>query len=538
MATIKGFDTTAPSSPSNTQLPAPSATPLERAKSIAQVKLARRALARRSFIEFARLIMEDWAASPFIEGWFTDELYAELEKAATTEDSRLLLEAPPRVGKSLATTRLLSAWYVGLNPNHEVTVATYGQTLSDSMGRDVRSIMQCPTYTAIFPLVQVDPKRSAADNIGIKDKRGVLRFVGAGGALTGTGAHLMILDDLIKDHEEASSQTVKKSRWEWYTSTARSRVMPGGKIITIGTRWAEDDVQGMILDMAKNGGEQFTTLSYPALAIHTEEHRKEGEALHPARYDGEYYKALRSSIPPKIWSALYQCNPVPEDGIFFDSASTENSLYKLKDAPDFSQMRMYLPCDAALSTNQRADFTCAWPFGVDKNNDIWFHPTIYLHKRGVSSLDIVEWLLKQAKELKVASVVLERGHISLALGPLYKKRAMELGIYAKLDDSLVPKADKMVRAQPIEGRMRQGKVHLPDMPWVREVVIPQLLAFPDVKHDDVADTMALAGLLLDKVVPFSPPKDAPSSADPPYLSMDWIKKRAVKAVKRGMGSLF
>jgi phage terminase large subunit-like protein len=293
----------------------------------------------------------------------------------------------------------------------------------------------------------------------------------------------------------------------------------------------------MILDTMKNGGEAFEHLSFPALATHDDEYRKEGEALHPARYDEKYYTALRSSIPPRIWSALYQCNPVPEDGVFFDRPSLENALYSLKDAPDFSKMRIYIPCDAALSTKQTADFTCAWPFGVDQKNEIWFLP-FYLHKRGVSSLDLVEWLLDKAKEYKAQSVVLERGHISLAIGPLYKKRAMERGIYARLDDSLIPKADKMVRAQAIEGRTRQGKVHYPDMPWVREIVIPQALAFPAAKHDDIVDTIALAGLLVDKVIPASPPREEVKEDEPAYLSMDWVKRRVVKPVKKGIASLF
>jgi hypothetical protein len=157
-----------------------------------------------------------------------------------------MISMPPRHGKSLLTSTNYPAWYLGRHPDRSVIFATYGQELSDDFGRRVRNLIADPAHQAIFPNCKLSGDSAAAHRFNI-NRGGAYFAVGRGGPITGRGAHLLIIDDPLKDYQEASSETTRKALYDWFTSVAYTRLAPGGAIVLVQTRWNEDDLAGRLL---------------------------------------------------------------------------------------------------------------------------------------------------------------------------------------------------------------------------------------------------------------------------------------------------
>jgi hypothetical protein len=244
---------------------------------------------------------------------------------------RLMVWVPPRHGKSHIISRAFPAFLLGKHPEWEVVNATYGQDLASDMGRFVRGVLNDAVYKSVFPGTHVDPASNAMDRVDtyqgvVRGGRGGYKAVGVGGSLTGRGAHVLIIDDPVKNREEADSELSRENAWNWYSSTARTRLAPGGGIIILQTRWHEDDLSGRLIERAKSDkkADQWHVYKYPAIATHDEFgldgklRRKAGDALHPERFPLAELEQLKATIAPRDWAALYQQNPTPEDGAYFD----------------------------------------------------------------------------------------------------------------------------------------------------------------------------------------------------------------------------
>mgnify|MGYP001421433207 CR=1 FL=1 len=141
--------------------------------------------------------------------------------------------------------------------------------------------------------------------------------IGVGGGITGKGAHILLIDDPVKNREDAESENNREATWDWYTSTAYTRLSPGGGILVILTRWHDDDLAGKLLMASENGADDWEVVKYPAIAEEDEEFRKQGEPLHPERYNTESLEMIQKAIGPRDWTALYQQNPVSDEGDYF-----------------------------------------------------------------------------------------------------------------------------------------------------------------------------------------------------------------------------
>lgn len=475
--------------------------------SLLQQELASRLEARDHLLPFTQLFTPD-----YLPGWVHQEV-AELldafrEAVERKLSPRLMIFLPPRAGKSQLISRLLPPFLLGHNPHWEVVAASATQDLSDSFGRYVRSILNSPIYQDLFPQIQLDPSTNSASLIQTR-QRGMYKAVGVGGQLTGMGAHALIIDDPIKDREQADSPTQREALWDWYSSVARTRLHPGGGIIVLHTRWHEDDLAGKLITQAKENrdADQWKIYSYPAIAKEDEPHRKAGEALHPERYPVEALEQIRNSILPRDWTALYQQDPSPDDGDYFKREwfnITSPSKY-----PDLKDCTVYITTDLAVSEKQSADYSVIWPFAIDHNNDIWFLPD-YIHAR-LPSLDIVEAVLDRYRRYDAHGIIIEKGQISNALRPILQARARERNLYPNLIEPAATK-DKQTRARSLQGRMQQRKVHYPDLTQFHEVILPEFLMFPNGKHDDAVDTCAWAALALDEYI--TPPSKSPPPKTP------------------------
>lgn len=253
---------------------------------------------------------EKWASPPHLR-----LLNLKLSQVATGGIKRLLITMPPRHGKSELTSAHFPAWYLGTYPDHRIILSSYEADFAASWGRRARSILE-EHGLRLFDL-QVSKASSAADRWDIAGRRGGMNTAGVGGAITGKGAHLLLIDDPVKNSEEANSYVIRQKTWEWYQSTAYTRLEPDGAVIVIQTRWHGDDLAGRLLKEAKRHEDvyQWEILDLPAVARDGDAlGRTPGAALWPERYNEKDLQVIRKSVGEYVWSALYQQRPQSDEG--------------------------------------------------------------------------------------------------------------------------------------------------------------------------------------------------------------------------------
>ena len=245
-------------------------------KSIAAAALLQRRRSRDDLLSFVLSTKDDFevAAHHKLIASALQEVEAGLCK-------RLMIFCPPRHTKSELATRRFPAWYLGRNPNKQVISASYNSELATDFGREVRNIIGTPEYRSIFPETTLSSDSQAA-NRWHTDSGGNYIAAGVGTAITGRGADLGIIDDPVKDRQEADSELIRERIFDWYTSTFYTRLMPNASIVLIQTRWHEDDLAGRLLGAMEEGGEHYKVIDLPAIAKGKDPlERKEGEALWP-----------------------------------------------------------------------------------------------------------------------------------------------------------------------------------------------------------------------------------------------------------------
>ena len=292
------------------------------------MELLTRRKARDSLLDFTRYTMPDYDTN-----WHHEVVAAHLDKFVSGEIKRLMIFQPPRTGKSELVSRRLPAFILGNNPDATIIAASYGADLAARMNRDVQRIMDSDEYRRLFPQTKLYGKniRTMAEGTWLRNSdmfevveyKGYYRGTGVGGAITGMGGDYLVVDDPIKNRQEANSQTVRDSIWDWYISTFRTRLAPSGGILLTVTRWHEDDLCGRLLNLAKSEpkADQWVVLTLPAIAEHPiasyDRRTEAGQVLWPNRFDAEEMEATRLSLGSFEWNALYQQRPAPPEGGMF-----------------------------------------------------------------------------------------------------------------------------------------------------------------------------------------------------------------------------
>lgn len=450
-----------------------------------------------------------------------DAIARVLEEVEKGDIKQLILTMPPRHGKSELTTRRFPAWYAGRNPRQNVVVATYSDTFAEDFGREVRGIMTSPPYKQAFPDVRLMKGSAAADRLQTV-QGGMLTFVGRGGALTGRGAHVLIIDDLIKDDKEASSQAVRDQAWNWFTKVAMTRRMGKKIVVVIMTRWHSDDIVGRITDLEnplcnRIEAQKWKIINLPAIAEDDDPlGRKPGEALWPDgpdEFDAEFL-ASQQRLDPLGFSALYQQRPSAADGVMFRRENVR--WYDPENLP--AELRVYAASDHALSEKERRDYTVLLTAGVDKQSNLYL---LDCYWQRASSDKVVEAMLNTAAIRKPLLWWAGRDHITKSVGPFLRKRMMETNVFFNLVE-VTPAGDKETRAQSIAARMALGLVWFPKgAPWA-EKAVEELMRFPNGTHDDFVDAFALFGLGLQSQFAASTPASA-RNAEPKSGTFGWIK---------------
>lgn len=470
----------------------------ESAQKRAERELATRVLSRKHLLPFVEKFNPDYNA-----GWVHKDICKRLERfseqVSNKESPRLMLFMPPRHGKSTLASVAFPAWHLGNNPNHEFISCSYSGSLAMSFSRKVRHLLREPVYNKIFPEAQLDKDSQSIESWSTANGGGYVA-AGVGGGITGKGANILVIDDPIKNRDDAESENNRELVWDWYTSTAYTRLSPGGGILLILTRWHDDDLAGHLLTAAKDGADQWEVVEYAAIAEEDETYRKAGEALHPSRYSEEALHQIMRAIGPRDWSALYQQKPVSDEGDYF---SREMIRYFDMDSLDTERLKYYCAWDLAIGKKDRNDFSVGLVVGVDEYDNMFVVDVV----RGrFDGFELVENILDLYEVWKPGIVGIEKGHIEMALGPFLEKRIRERQLYeAYFRDLKVGKRDKEARARAIQGRMQQGLVYFPrDSVWTGTLVT-ELLRFPNGTHDDQVDALAWIGLMMAEFATYSEP---------------------------------
>ena len=273
-----------------------------------------------------------------------------VESGGKSGIGRLIIEMPPRHGKTLTTSRLFPAWHLGRNPDHRVMLVSYGHTLAHKNSRLARNLMRSPWYEAIFPDVQLAKDSAAADAWDIQGHEGGCDALGITGGATGKGAHVLIIDDPIKSRQEAESATYRERVWDAYTNDLYTRLEPGGAVIIMMTRWHRDDLAGRVQkqDEADPDGSQWVGIRMPAIAEEGDDPlgRKVGEALWPWRYPVTVLKKIAKAVGRYAWAALYQQRPQPRQGGMFKYEDIDG--HRVQSHPDL--MRVVVAVDPSGSS--------------------------------------------------------------------------------------------------------------------------------------------------------------------------------------------
>jgi predicted phage terminase large subunit-like protein len=459
----------------------------------------------------------------------------ELEKGEKFR--RLIINLPPRHGKTELASKKFLAWVVGRNPAKSTIFGTYNEKFSQDIGRAVRDIMLSQPYAQVFPNTVLKSDSKASDRLETT-AGGILAFVGRGGTTTGRGGDLLVIDDPIKDRMEADSPTIRDTLWTWFTQVIASRLMDEtGRILLIQTRWHQDDLIGRLTDPHNSyydpmEAHDWRIIDLPALAAEDKDplKRQVGDALWPSRFGKEYLESLQRR-DVRGFSALYQGRPSPAGGTFFSVDWLHT--YRPNDLPD--NLRHYAASDHAVALKQGSDKTCLMVIGVDSQDNIWVLADLIW--RHMTAEQTTESMLRMMKLHRPLFWWAERGHISKSIGPFLRKRMLETHTFCSLIE-MQPIADKQTRAQSIQGRLSMGKVRFPERaPWW-PAARDQMLKFPYDAHDDFVDTLAYIGLGLTLQVPMGERRD--SDADQPsentfaYLKLQ--RDQAERSVRLGYGA--
>lgn len=547
-----------------------SAAPKAIDKAAALKEMASRTLSKRRLLPFIQRMNPRYMA-----GWVHEDICRRLERFSDEVEAglspRLMLLMPPRHGKSEIASKTFPAWHLGRFPDHEIIACSYNVGLAMGFSRKVQQLFDDPAYQTVFE-ARLNPNHRAAEEWTVHGRLGGYVAAGVGGGITGKGAHVLIIDDPIKNAEEADSADIREKLWDWYGSTAYTRLAPGAGVLVIQTWWHDDDLAGKLQQAMASDPEadQFEIIKYPAIAEQSEfldtetdqivrvpmsvdfataydamvrlmdsatpanealfetmsrEAAKEagldnaklkflrpqGAPLHEARYDVKKLKRIKAVIPARFWSALYQQNPVPDDGSYF----TKDQFKRTKMPPphalgDF--VHVYQTWDFAISEKQQNDYTVG-SVGFQTTDDVLNVAEVIRFKSG-DAFFIVNAILSAAKRWYHPSLILgfEDGQIFRSIEALLKKRMQEENFIVPYE-VLRPTTDKMARARALQGRMQQGMVtYNADGEWY-DTVRNEMLRFPAGVHDDCVDSLAwLAQLVVGKPAPALPtPRNLPKS---------------------------
>lgn len=437
----------------------------------AKQEIAKRELARRHFEDFVLYSFQDFKLS-----WHHKVIFEKLEAVERGEIKRIMFFLPPRHSKSEIGSIQFPAWLMGRNKNRNIIEASYSGDLATDFGRQTRNLIKSKRYQNVFKGVSL-AEDSEAKGKWNTNGRGAYNAVGVGGATTGKGADFLIIDDPVKNRQDAESDVVRESTWNWYRSTARTRLSPQGAIILIMTRWHDDDLAGRILQKNNN----WEIVKFPAIAEEDEEYRKKGEALWPNFFTKEILEDTKDDIGSYEWSALYQQNPI-------DSESQEfhKHWFKEREQEEVARLntRKFLTVDTAISEKASADFTGLCDNAVDPDN-FW---NLKAWKMKINPKDLIDLLFKLHEARDYEAIGIEKTIYLQTIKPFLDDEQVKRNKFLPIVELYHNQTSKELRIRGLIPRYQAGGVF--HIKGECKDLESEALRFPKGVHDDVLDAVA------------------------------------------------
>lgn len=456
--------------------------------------------ARNNFMNFITYTKPDYQAN-----WHHRNLANILDKFAKKEIKRLMVFMPPRHGKSEQTSRRLPAYIFGINPDAKIIATSYSATLAESMSKDVQRIIDSPTYNELFPettlmgspFVKQDRKKigytRTNERFDIVGHNGYYLAAGVGGGITGFGADYALIDDPIKNRQEAESKTYRDMVYDWFASTLYTRLEKDACILLTMTRWHEDDLAGRLLTLAKNDpfADQWYVICYPAIYdekmkfLSEDDPRQHGEALWRDKYDENQLRKMKATIGSYEWNALYQQTPSPPRGAIIQREWLK--YYKV------------LP--------SRFDrIIQSWDFAFDNKEQ-----SSYVVGQVWGKIGSEKYLIDQVRDKMSFTESIRALRLMTAKYPMAKAKLIEkkangpaiINAMKKEISGLIPidpKASKEERLNAVSPEFEAGNIYIPEATkakWVGDYV-EELVSFPNSMNNDQVDATTQALLYFDR----------------------------------------
>jgi predicted phage terminase large subunit-like protein len=431
--------------------------------------------------DFMKFVEEVWPG--FIHGRHHEKMARAFERVANGEVKRLIINMPPRHTKSEFASYLLPAWFLGRFPGKKVIQTSHTAELAVGFGRKVRNLVDSEVYKRLFPKVELQSDSKAAGRWNT-NHGGDYFAIGVGGAVTGKGADILIIDDPHSEQEATIAETnpeVYDKTYEWYTSGPRQRLQPGGAIVIVMTRWSKKDLTGQVVKAAaQRHGEDWEVIEFPAIL-------PSGNPLWPEFWKLEELEALRTELPNSKWQAQYMQQPTSDV-----SAIIKREWWQWWESDDPPYCEFLIQSwDTAFLKTERSDYSACttwgvfyWPDtnGVDQANII----ALNAFKRRMEFPELKQRAYEEWREWEPDSLIVEAKAAGSPL--IFELRAMGIPV-----QEYTPSKgnDKIARLNAVADIFASGRVWVPQTHWAEELV-EEVASFPSGEHDDLVDSMTQA----------------------------------------------
>ena len=402
---------------------------------------------------------------------------------------RACVNIPPRHGKSQLVSIFFPAWFLGRNPDKKVMMVSHTTDLAVDFGRKVRNLLGLADYKAIFPTVKLatDSKSAGRWNTSVG---GEYYACGVGSALAGRGAHLLLVDDPHSEQDVINGNfSVFEKAYEWFTFGARTRLMPGGRVAIIQTRWHMDDLTGRVVkDMSQNDkSDQYEVVEFPAIIEVKDKESEEliEKPLWPEFFDLAALERTKASMPLFQWNAQYQQQPTAEE-----AAIVKREWWQIweKENPPMCEY-IIMSLDSAAEKHNRADFTALTTWGVFFNEETNAHNIILLNsiKERLEFPELKELAMEQYTMWEPDAFIVEKKSSGVALYQEMRRMGLVIQEYTPHRGS----GDKLARLNSVSDIIASELVWVPQTRWAEEV-IEEIAGFPFMSNDDLVDSTIMA----------------------------------------------
>ena len=439
--------------------------------------------ARNDLIEFCKAMQPDYKV-----GKHHRILANLLMDIAEGKEDRVCVNMPPRHGKSQLVSIYFPAWFLGKFPSKKVLMVSHTTDLAVDFGRKVRNIIDTDEYKKIFPTVRlaIDSKSAGRWNTNVG---GEYFACGVGSALAGRGADLLLVDDPHNEQDIINGNfDVFDKAYEWFTYGARTRLMPGGRVAIVQTRWHLDDLTGRVTrDMGRNPeADQYNVVEFPAIIESKDKTGKINQKpLWPEFFDLTALLRTKASMPVFQWNSQYQQQPTTEEAAIVKREWW--NIWKKEDAPKCEYLIMSL--DAAAESHNRADFTALTTWGVFYNEEKNAHHIILLNaiKKRIEFPELKKLAMEEYEEWEPDAFIVEKKSNGAAL----YQELRRMGILVQEFTPHRGSGDKMARLNSVADIVQSGLVWVPETRWAEEVV-EEVAGFPFMSNDDLVDATVMA----------------------------------------------